>query len=140
VIASSNKGLRRSNNNSKKQRWLAIVRLKGKLKLRLLKQGVRLELRLEYQGKQRRLVRLLIELHDRQLVELNNDSNKLKKTPKRVRNIALRLLLRQLQKREQLRSLRVVVRPYVLQQAHYYLNRDTAEQLSSHQNIDSYIC
>jgi hypothetical protein len=28
----------------------------------------------------------------------------------------------------------------VLQQAHHYLNRDTAEQLSSHQNIDSYIC
>jgi hypothetical protein len=96
VIASSNKGLRRSNNNSKKQRWLAIVRLKGKLKLRLLKQGVRLELRLEYQGKQRRLVRLLIELHDRQLVELNNDSNKLKKLPKRARNAILRLPLRQL--------------------------------------------
>jgi hypothetical protein len=72
------------------------VRLKGKPKLRLLKQGVRLELRLEYQGKQRRLVRLLIELHDRQLVELNNDSNKLKKTPKRVRNVASRLLSRQL--------------------------------------------
>jgi hypothetical protein len=116
------------------------VRLKGKPKLRLLKQGVRLELRLEYQGKQRWLVRLLIELHDRQLLELNNDSNKLKKTPKRVRNIASRLLSRQLQKREQLRSLRVVVRPHVLQQAHHYLNRDTAEQLSSHQNIDSYIC
>jgi hypothetical protein len=59
-------------------------------------------------------VRLLIELHGPRLVELNNDSNKLKKLPKRVRNVALRLLLRQLQKREPLRSLRLVVRLQVL--------------------------
>jgi hypothetical protein len=56
-------------------------------------------------------VRLLIEPHDRQLTRLNNDSNKLLKLPKRVRNVASGLLLRQLQKREQLRSLRAVVRP-----------------------------
>jgi hypothetical protein len=84
-------------------------------------------------------VRLLIERHDRQLLELNNDSNKLKKLPKRVRNAALRLLLRQLQKGEPLRSLRQVVRLQVLQQAHHHLNHDTAEQSSSHQSIDSYI-
>jgi hypothetical protein len=41
-------------------------------------------------------VRLLIEPYDKQLVRLNNDSNKLKKLPKRVRSVALRLLLRQL--------------------------------------------
>jgi hypothetical protein len=77
-------------------------------------------------------VRLLIELYEPRLVELNNDSNKLKKLPKRVRNVALRLLLRQLQKREPLRSLRLAVRLQVLYQAHYYPNHDTAEQLSSY--------
>jgi hypothetical protein len=76
-------------------------------------------------------VRLLIEPHDRQLVGLNNDSSKLKKLPKEARGDALRHLLRQAQKREQLRSLRVVVRSQVLQQAHYHLNHDTAEQSSS---------
>jgi hypothetical protein len=76
-------------------------------------------------------VRLLIEPYDKQLARLNNDSNKLKKLPKRVRSVALRLLLRQLQKRELLRSLRIVVRPQVLQQAHHHLNHDTAEQSSS---------
>jgi hypothetical protein len=43
------------------------------------------------------------------------------------------------QKTEQLRSLRVVVRPQVMQQAYHNLNHDTAEQSSSQQNIDSYI-
>jgi hypothetical protein len=47
VIAYTNKSLRKSNNDSKKQRKLAIVRIRGRLKLRILKQGVRLELRLE---------------------------------------------------------------------------------------------
>jgi hypothetical protein len=84
-------------------------------------------------------VRLLIEPYDRQLARLNNDSNKLKKLLKMVRNVALRLLSRQLQKGELLRSLRLVVRLQVLQQAHHHLNHDTAEQSSSHQNIDSYI-
>lgn len=56
-------------------------------------------------------MKLLIELHDRQLVGLNNDSSKLKKLPKEARGGALRQLLRQVQKREQLRSVRVVVRP-----------------------------
>jgi hypothetical protein len=84
-------------------------------------------------------VKLQIKPPEPRLVELNNDSNKLKKLPKRVSNVASRLLLRQLQKGEPLRSLRVVVRPHVLQQAHHHLNRDTAEQSSSHQNIDSYI-
>jgi hypothetical protein len=55
-------------------------------------------------------VRLQIEPYEPRLVELNNDSNKLKKLPKRVRNVASKLLLRQLQKREPLRSLRLVVR------------------------------
>jgi hypothetical protein len=41
-------------------------------------------------------VRLLIKPLEPRLVELNNDSNKLKKLPKGVRNVALRLLLRQL--------------------------------------------
>jgi hypothetical protein len=41
-------------------------------------------------------VRLLIEPHDRQLARLNNDSNKLKRLPRRARNVALRLLSRQL--------------------------------------------
>ena len=52
-------------------------------------------------------MKLLIELHDRQPVGLN-DSSKLKKLLKRVREGALRLLLRQLRKKEQLRSLEVV--------------------------------
>jgi hypothetical protein len=77
-------------------------------------------------------MRLLIELHEPRLVELNNDSNKLKKLPKGVRNVALRLLSRQLQKREPLRSLRLAVRLQVLYQAHHHPNHDTAEQLSSH--------
>jgi hypothetical protein len=47
VIASTNKSSRKSNNDSKKQRKFTIVRNRGKLKLRLLKQGVQLELRLE---------------------------------------------------------------------------------------------
>jgi hypothetical protein len=55
--------------------------------------------------------RLLIKPHDRQLVGLNNDSSKLKKLPKEAKGDALRQLLRQAQKREQLRSLMVVVRP-----------------------------
>ena len=84
-------------------------------------------------------MRLLIEPHDRQLARLNIYSNKLKKLPKRARNVALRLLLRQIQKREQLRSLRVVVSPQVLQQAYHHLNHDTAGRSSSQQNIDSYI-
>jgi hypothetical protein len=46
VIAYTNKGLRKSNNNSKKQRELTIVRNKGRPRLRLLKQGARLGLRL----------------------------------------------------------------------------------------------
>jgi hypothetical protein len=45
-------------------------------------------------------VKLLIELHDRQLVGLNNDSNKLKKLPKEGRGDVLRQLLRQAYKRE----------------------------------------
>jgi hypothetical protein len=44
-------------------------------------------------------VRLLIEPHDRQLARLNNDSNKLKKLPKRVRKEALRFLLGLIKKR-----------------------------------------
>jgi hypothetical protein len=44
-------------------------------------------------------VKLLIEPHDRQLARLNNDSNKLKKLPRRVRKEALRLLLRPIKKR-----------------------------------------
>jgi hypothetical protein len=84
-------------------------------------------------------VRLLIKPHDRQLARLNYNSNKLKKLPKRARNVASRLLSRQLQKGEPLRSLRLVVRLQVLQQAHHHLDHDTAEQSSSHQNIDSYI-
>jgi len=59
-------------------------------------------------------VKLLIEPQDRQLVGLNNDSNKLKKLTKEARGDASTQLLRQVQKREQLRSLRIVVRPYVL--------------------------
>jgi hypothetical protein len=35
-------------------------------------------------------VRLLIKPHDRQLVGLNNDSNKLKKLPKELKEDALR--------------------------------------------------
>jgi hypothetical protein len=77
-------------------------------------------------------VRLQIEPHEPQLVELNNDPDKLKRLPKGLRNVASRLLLRQLQKKEQVRSLRLVVRLRVLQQAHHHLNHDTAEQSSSH--------
>jgi hypothetical protein len=84
-------------------------------------------------------VRLLIEPYNRQLVGLNNNSSKLKKLPKEARRDLLRQLLRQAQKREQLRSLKIVVRSYKLQQAYYYLNHDTAEQLSSQPNIDSCI-
>jgi hypothetical protein len=47
VIAYTNKSSRKSNNNSKKQRKLAIARIRGRLKLVILKQDVRLELRLE---------------------------------------------------------------------------------------------
>ena len=47
MIVSSNKGSKKSNNNSKKQRELAIVRCRGRPKLGLLKQGAKLELRLE---------------------------------------------------------------------------------------------
>jgi hypothetical protein len=49
---------------------------------------------------------------------------------KRVRGIALKLLLNQLLKRELLRRLRVVKRPQVLQQAYHHLSHDTAEQSS----------
>jgi hypothetical protein len=52
-------------------------------------------------------VRLLIEPHDRQLVRLN-DSNKLKKIPKKVRRGASRLLSRLIKKRSLLRGLEVV--------------------------------
>jgi hypothetical protein len=41
-------------------------------------------------------VRLQIEPHELWLAELNNDSNKLKKLPKRVSNLVLRLLSKQL--------------------------------------------
>jgi hypothetical protein len=53
-------------------------------------------------------VRLLIEPYDRQLVGLNNNSNKLKKLPKRVRGEALRLLLSLIKKRGLSRGLKVV--------------------------------
>jgi hypothetical protein len=84
-------------------------------------------------------MRLLIEPHNRQLARSNYNSNKPSKLLKRARNVVSRLLSRQLQKREQLHSLRVVVRPQMLQQAYYHLNHNTAEQSSSQQNIDSYI-
>jgi hypothetical protein len=50
----------------------------------------------------------LIEPHDRQLVRLNNDSDKLKKMLKRVRGEALRLLSRLIKKRGLSRGLKVV--------------------------------
>jgi hypothetical protein len=53
-------------------------------------------------------VRLLIEPHDRQLVGLNNDSNKLKKMPKGVRGEVSRLLLKLIKKRGLSRGLKVV--------------------------------
>jgi hypothetical protein len=59
-------------------------------------------------------VKLQIEPPEPLLVKLNNDFNKLKRLPKEVSNVALRLLSRQLQKREQLRSLRLVVRLQLL--------------------------
>jgi hypothetical protein len=37
IIAYTNKSLRKSNNNFKKQRQLAITRIRGRLKLRILK-------------------------------------------------------------------------------------------------------
>jgi hypothetical protein len=53
-------------------------------------------------------VRLLIEPHEQLRVELNNDSNKLKKPPKRVRGGASRLLSRLIKKRDLSRGLKVV--------------------------------
>ena len=111
MIAYSNRSLRRNSNNSKMLRELVYERIKGRLKLRISGQGVQLGLRLGYQGRRRRRERLLIEPHEQLLVELNNNSNKLKKLPKRVRGVASRLLLEQLQKRELLRMLKVVERP-----------------------------
>jgi hypothetical protein len=87
----------------------------------------------------RELERLQIKPHVQLLVELNNDFNKLKKRLKRARGITSRLLLKQLQNKELLRRLKVVERPQVLQQGYPHLNHDSAEQLSSQQNIDSYI-
>jgi hypothetical protein len=52
-------------------------------------------------------VRLLIEPHEQLRVELNNDFNKLKKLPKRVRGEASRLLLRLIKKRDLSRGLKV---------------------------------
>jgi hypothetical protein len=115
VIACNNKGSKKSNDNTRKLRQLAYVRSRSRRSSRLLRP------------------------HDRQLVGLNNNSSKLKKLPKEARGDLLRQLLRQAQKREQLRSLKIVVRSYKLQQAYYYLNHDTAEQLSSQPNIDSCI-
>jgi hypothetical protein len=43
------------------------------------------------------------------------------------------------QEREQLRSLRVVETPQVLQQLYHQLSHNTAKQSSFQQNIDSYI-
>jgi hypothetical protein len=51
-----------------------------------------------------------MEPPEQRLVELNNDFNKLTKLPRCSRNVASKLLLRQLQKREPLRGLRLVVR------------------------------
>jgi hypothetical protein len=59
--------------------------------------------------------------------------------PKIVRRGASRQLLKQAQKREQLRCLWVMERPQVLQQLHHHLSHNTAERSSSQQNIDSYI-
>jgi hypothetical protein len=53
-------------------------------------------------------VRLLIEPRDRQLARLNNDSNKLKKLPKRARGGASRLLSKLIKKRDLSQSLKVV--------------------------------
>jgi hypothetical protein len=49
--------------------------------------------------------------HKQLLVELNNNFNKLKKRPKRVRGVASRLLSRQVQNRELLRRLVVEEMP-----------------------------
>jgi hypothetical protein len=86
-----------------------------------------------------RLGKLLSRRLEQLLVELNNDSNKLLKLPRLVRGEASTQLLMQAQKREQLRSLRVVETPQVLLQHLYHLNHDTAKQSSFQQNIDSYI-
>jgi hypothetical protein len=62
-------------------------------------------------SRQRKQERLLIEPYEQLLVGLNNDSNKPKKYPIRARDIALRLLTKQLLLTELLRRLRVVERP-----------------------------
>ncbi|KAF1359480.1 hypothetical protein EJ07DRAFT_120225 [Lizonia empirigonia] len=61
------------------------------------------------------------------------------KTAQRGKRRRLKVATKAGSKKEQLRSLRVVVRPQVLQQAHHHLNHDTADQSNSQQNIDSYI-
>jgi hypothetical protein len=85
VIASSKKSLRRSIYNTRKLRQLAYIRRRGGRSLRQLRQSMQQEQQLSWWGRERRLVRLLIKPHKPQLVELNNDSNKLKNLPKEAR-------------------------------------------------------
>jgi hypothetical protein len=110
VIDSSSRSVRSNSYNTKKLRRIGIARRQDRLRLRQFMQGVTQRLTLGYRGRRRNLIELLNRPLGQVLVELNNDFNKLKKHPKRVRIIGSRLLLRQLQKREQLRRLRVVER------------------------------
>ena len=97
---SSLRSVRSNSYNIKKLRQIDITRSQGRLRLRQFKQGVRQRLKLEYQGRRRRLRRLLNRPHTRQLTGLINDLNKLLKIPKRVRSAASRLLQKLPKKRE----------------------------------------
>jgi hypothetical protein len=92
VSDSSSRSVRSSSYNIKKLRQIDIAKSQDRQRLRRFMQDVRQRLRLEYQGRRRRLRRLLNRPCAWQLAGLINDSNKLSNIPKRVRSAASRLL------------------------------------------------
>ena len=100
MIDSSLRSARRSSCNTKKLRQTGIAMRQGRLRLRQFKQGARQRLRLGYRGRRRKLIELLNRPLGQPLAGLINDSNKLSKSPRRVRNAASRLLQKLPRKRE----------------------------------------
>ena len=94
-MIASNKGSKKSNDNTRKLRKLACVESRSRISSRQLSQGMQREQQLDRRGRRIRLVWLLIEPDGRQLVGLKNDSNTFNKMPKELRGDALRYLRRQ---------------------------------------------
>jgi hypothetical protein len=73
VIDSSFKSARRSRHPPKKLKQIGVAKRQGKLRLMKFKRGVRQRLRLGYQGRRRKLIKLLNRPLGQLFAGLSND-------------------------------------------------------------------